>query len=1271
MVKFGRAFTISVAVITIIWAAGLMVLVPTAQAVEGVMAGDLIKIADGSSVCTPSSPGSDPCKAVYYYGTDGNRYAFPNQKTYDTWYSDFSSVKEVSYEDMTSLPLAMENVTYKPGAKMVKITTDPKVYAVAADGTLRWIESEAVAEALYGSDWATKVQDVPDVFFGNYTVGASISSSMDYNVANEKAAATDISTDKGLGGTAGVGALTASLASDTPVAGSVPYSSADVAFTKISLAAGSEDTTVNQITVTRTGLGTDANFASVKLFDGSVQVGTSQNLNSNHQAVFRNLNISIPANTTKKLTVAGNIAATGTAVNGHIIGLSVGAATDIESSATVYGTFPIQGNYMTVANVTIGGAQISAGSVSVPTNVDPDAVDQKINSYKITSTTEDITINQVTAHRSSTASASDSDVDEVSLYNETTGEELGRGVLANGKVTFSNLGIVVARGENVTLSIAVSMVGGSGRTIGMDLSDGTQFTMQVVGNSYGFGITPTGTGAGCYAAAGYGTSCGAATINQGALVVSKGSDTPATGNIALGGSGITLASFDMSARGENVNVTQMQFNFHTTVAGTTAVATDYTNIVLTDADGVIVAGPQDFATNPVTFTDSFIIPMGDTTYYLKSNVSSAATAGTTVVGKLVASSITARGEESGKTTYTTSSGTTVPPATGISGNQQTVLGPALVVTTAATPVATTIVSGAQDVTFAYIDLNAGTGGEDVKVSGIIVTNTITDGGGALAGAVGDIANLELWGDPDTSDGVDENIRLETTNSTATNAATVTFTFKDPLRVSNAISSRLTLKADVVGDTDTDATGACASTNNSCHAFNVASVPTGAVTGWTTNAAVTPTYGGTGQNMSIDANGTLAIDQSATIPSGAQLVSASTGNEIMSYKMSATSEDIDVTQIVLAETGTGSAANVAKIYAYVDGVMVGSPSGYTLDNNSQALLAVEAGTILIPAGEYKTLTLKIDMSPKTQVTSKAQVKIAIAIDTLLNGGGGSSYTAANSTYIVYAVGAASGTCFGDEDTTASNGTTTATPKTLMGELGCDSGNIVNSTGAAAGIAYESNAFTANKGVLKVSVNSSSPSGTQTPGANKEVLRVNLEAVGDDIAIDEMEFCVSGSATGIGAAANTGSVTLLSSDENTTYATLTNAAHDTYWDGVGGANTYYPLDPGAPVAGTQCFSFGRTGASGVTVGVAATNTVVAFSTNIDITAGTTKVLKLKGDTTGAATNTTLQVNIQANSTGANAATTSGIAWRDSGVALATAGVDSTTTEGLPLTGNSLTY
>ena len=168
-----------VAAVALAAAAAMSLAVARAAAVP---AGSLIK-------------GSGP--SVYYYGSDDKRYVFPTEKTFKTWYADFSTVRAVTDEELAAIPLG-GNVTYRPGVKMVKIVSDPKVYAVDVGGKLRPIASEAAASALYGAAWNTKIDDIPDAFFVNYSIGLPVSSASDFAPSSVTVSVPTIAADKGL-----------------------------------------------------------------------------------------------------------------------------------------------------------------------------------------------------------------------------------------------------------------------------------------------------------------------------------------------------------------------------------------------------------------------------------------------------------------------------------------------------------------------------------------------------------------------------------------------------------------------------------------------------------------------------------------------------------------------------------------------------------------------------------------------------------------------------------------------------------------------------------------------------------------------------------------------------------------------------------------------------------------------------------------------------------------------------------------------------------------
>jgi plastocyanin len=155
----------------------------TLVSLENLSAGDLIR--------------GESFSAVYYYGDDGFRYVFPNSKTYFTWYDNFDTVKWLSDADLTKIQIG-GNATYKPGIKMIKINSDPKVYVISKGGVIHPIASEAVAVALYGGNWNKMIDDVPDGFFPNYTIGSTIDVASMYSASSEVADATGIGSDKNL-----------------------------------------------------------------------------------------------------------------------------------------------------------------------------------------------------------------------------------------------------------------------------------------------------------------------------------------------------------------------------------------------------------------------------------------------------------------------------------------------------------------------------------------------------------------------------------------------------------------------------------------------------------------------------------------------------------------------------------------------------------------------------------------------------------------------------------------------------------------------------------------------------------------------------------------------------------------------------------------------------------------------------------------------------------------------------------------------------------------
>lgn len=158
---------------------------------------DPVKIFQALSAFLTTSPlikGST--EAVYYYGADGKRYAFPDRNTYFSWYVDFKGVRKISDSDLAAIQLG-GIVNYRPGS-LIKITSVPNVYAVTHNGVLRWLKNEETAKMLYGENWSTLVHDVSDSFFFSYKMGEPIEIQTSFNPNLEREQNSTIDIDKEL-----------------------------------------------------------------------------------------------------------------------------------------------------------------------------------------------------------------------------------------------------------------------------------------------------------------------------------------------------------------------------------------------------------------------------------------------------------------------------------------------------------------------------------------------------------------------------------------------------------------------------------------------------------------------------------------------------------------------------------------------------------------------------------------------------------------------------------------------------------------------------------------------------------------------------------------------------------------------------------------------------------------------------------------------------------------------------------------------------------------
>jgi hypothetical protein len=990
-----KVVTAAVVALTIAWSVSLSAfLAPlTAQAATG---GSLVKA---------SLP------AVYYVGNDGKRYVFPNENTYKTWYSDFSGVQTITDAELASMPIG-GNVTYKPGVKMVKITTDPKVYVVAADGTLRGIASEDVAAALYGANWNKQIDDIPDAFFTNYTVGADVNSASDFNPASVSAAALSINSDKGLGasGAAVSGTLSVSLDASQPMAGTIPKGATGVNVLKFDVHNGGSSTaSLDSLTVHRSGAGAPADIANVYVYMGNDRVTTGRTVNtSTNDASFSGLNLSVAAGQTEVLWIAVDFAGAAAASDVNQFSL-----TSLMSGSNVASGLPLAGPSFTMSGAVAGSVTLTnSGTI---TNPKAGQLAAQVAQFTLQAGgNEDVSVQRIALYQAGSLGA-----DKIANFALEQG---GTTVATTPALNSQDLAVFVfstpmtiAKGDSRVFQVYADINGTARAEDSLEFYIDQTTDVLAVGNTYGYGvavnIAGTYDGAGCAVnpPAGF---CSASVVNAGQLTITF--NGPASKDVAANSKNVELLNFTMSAQ-SNLEVKEL----HLEVVGNNRLddalnpgTPRLTNIQLIDTStGGAVMGPKDVtqgtgfangdATSDLDFNDVFDMTAGTArTFSVQTNVANTATIGAlanVTTSLLVFGAGDIRNLDA---SVNLDPATDIVPDTTIAGNQINLEAPSLTVSAASTPVAQSYIKGTQAAPLMGISLTAGDGA-DVKVSEISVQGEISQGqGGFCNPAPGDTPNdtfkageantactsvadvtqtLQLWNGA---------AQVGSTKSPSTSSGTISTgglaTF-DNLNLTVPAGQSITLV--LTGNLSSALTAANLNvdTKFAVNADQVdALVAQGGVTATDTDGnTVNPTGEAVGAIMRVSNTGTIIVTKAPDdSDSQAGLVVGGSSNVVLGkFQFAAQHEELKLTK---ARINVATANTVSSVSLYDGSNLVGGPVSIGGDGNANFS---GMSAFIVPKDGNKTLIVKGTMNTvgSSGATSGSDAKVTLC-DGVSNGGG---------------------------------------------------------------------------------------------------------------------------------------------------------------------------------------------------------------------------------------------------------------------------------------------
>ena len=747
---------------------------------------------------------------------------------------------------------------------------------------------------------------------------------------------------------AGTGLVVSST--EQPAAGLAPENAARVPFTKFTLTAGSSDVVVSNLTIEHSTLAGDAIFSGVILLDeNGTQVGVSKTFNSNHQATLGEA-FTVKAGTSKMMTIAGNMAANNDARAGEISSIKLLA---VNTSATVSGSLPISGASHTV------NSTLALGSVTNERGpLDPNAAVNKnvgvtgytFSSIRVTAgSQEDIRIHSIRWNQASSVGASD-------LANVKTivdGTEYAATISSDGKYYTSTFGtgIVVAKGLNKELSVKADIVGGSGRTIAFNVEKTTD--IYITGERYKYGITPATSGTG-FTAGVIWYPGKTVTVDTGSLTVENATSVSAT-NIAVTLANQALGGFTVDIKGEPITVASSAFTFTTTGTATAGGDAQITNVTLVDENGTVVAGPSDVGhTGTLTLADTILYSVGKKAYTLKGKVGSGFGSNGTVAVTFVPSTAwtTVTGQVTGKTISTSSMTTS-----SVALSTMTVKTASLAISVSSQPAAQTIVAGAQQFTFANIQLSAIDSGEDVSMNALPLDYELVSGTTNVTSCNLYNGSVQLTSGTNTVDpSGDDNSK--------------SFTFDSQITVPKGTVLTLAVKCNIPSSI---------TSGSFSFGYNDASSPT--ATGKVSGSSVTVTENtSAGQTITITSSGSLTVELSGQSQSYT-LASAGTTDYVASIlRVRATNEAVRIDDLALSlaaadvNAASSSLSDLAggKVTLW-DGVdKVGEATFVTSAyfNTASTTVSTCAGCkeFIVPKDEYKDITVKVDLS--AQGTSQA-------------------------------------------------------------------------------------------------------------------------------------------------------------------------------------------------------------------------------------------------------------------------------------------------------------
>jgi len=425
------------------------------------------------------------------------------------------------------------------------------------------------------------------------------------------------------------GVITATLAANTPVSGSIINNQATADLLNITFTGTG---TVNSVTLKRSGNSGQSTLTNVYLYDGATRLTDGYSFNSASEILIKNLNLAVSGS--KTVSVKADVSQTATTSAS-----SIAVALTSFSSGTTVNAVSITGNTMTIAVSDLATASLSANTVAVA-NVNAGVSAYTFWSAPIQVNTRALTLKSI-AFRMIGSAPTDA-ISDIKLIID--GVDTGKvGVITSIQGTNYAMFDFTGATQNLstgthTIDVRAKIDKGASRTMQLSLQQAAD--LMITDSQIGVNVAVGGS---------IPNNAGIISISAGTMTANLDSTFNVLTTTTGGASNVAIAKFKVRAYGEEVKISSLAIL--PVLTGMTPAAAGLDNVALY-YNGSQVGTTQDFGTTALTFQfgSQVIVPVGtESVIEVRADVRTMAginyTAGS-ISANLVAGILNAQGQSS-------------------------------------------------------------------------------------------------------------------------------------------------------------------------------------------------------------------------------------------------------------------------------------------------------------------------------------------------------------------------------------------------------------------------------------------------------------------------------------------------------------------------------------------------------------------------------------------------------------------------------------------------